>query len=43
VKGTTIWYIGNNYGHNPPRGIIRETHECDARSWVKVEKNYNTT
>lgn len=40
VKGTALWYLGNEYGCNPPRGIIRESHAAEAVSWVKVEREY---
>ena len=40
VHGTQIYYLGNEYGCHPPRGIIRETHAAETTSWVKVERNY---
>lgn len=40
VKGTTIYYLGNHYGHNPPRGIIRTAHLEEMHGAAKVERNY---
>ncbi len=39
VKGSAVWYLPNQYGHNPPRGVLR----CDKgeqKAWVKVERDF---
>ncbi len=38
IKGTTIWYLGNQYGYSPPRGILQTAHTEDTDNWVKVER-----
>lgn len=36
VKGRTVWYIANQYGHNPPRGVIRKSYKGQPASWIKI-------
>jgi hypothetical protein len=41
IHGTEIFHIGNQYGPNPPRGIIQSCHKDEAKlNWIHVERNY---
>jgi len=40
VKGRTVWYLGNHYGDNPPRGILQKSYDGQTEAWVKVEREY---
>jgi hypothetical protein len=41
VKGTIIWFIGNQYGHNPPRGCLHQAHFNETFVWQSVERDYS--
>ena len=38
VKGRAVWYLGNQYGGNPPRGILQKSCDGQTEAWVKVER-----
>lgn len=39
VRGTTIWYLRNCYGANPPRGILHSAHREEAdKFWARVDR-----
>lgn len=40
VKGRTVWYLANQYGENPPRGILQKSYAGQTESWTKVEREY---
>ena len=40
VKGSTVWFLSNRFGENPPKGILQSATPLQRESWVKVQRTY---